>query len=316
MSDWLGTRRLQTDPLGNPQLTCSGGSFGDDMNCVSQLNSAIDATELHFTGKERDSELADDYFGARYYTSNVGRFLTPDWSAQAEPVPYSKLTDPQTLNLYSYVLNNPLSGRDSDGHSCTYGGGPSCAGAPPLGTLTAEFMYSQDAGLEMAKFADLFSGEAAYVSRIQQENVQSATGARLVSISGPNPLELTPLVEHYLGGMETDYTLSDDAFNKFISEMQKDGRLNGDLLPVEGMPDDVFQQQVSAYGTTYALTSGTTTIYYRGGKPVGYRDFWDFDSKPWRSRPVKAELETRGAGLLLNFLTGKPFWVDYGIHPR
>jgi len=33
-------------------------------------------------------------------------------------VPYADLTDPQTLNLYAYVRNNPLSRRDADGH-CT-----------------------------------------------------------------------------------------------------------------------------------------------------------------------------------------------------
>ncbi|HET6207769.1 MAG TPA: RHS repeat-associated core domain-containing protein, partial [Terracidiphilus sp.] len=40
------------------------------------------------TGKERDSESGNDYFGARYYASTMGRFLSPDWSAKAEPVPY------------------------------------------------------------------------------------------------------------------------------------------------------------------------------------------------------------------------------------
>jgi hypothetical protein len=46
----------------------------------------------------------------------MGRFLSPDWSAKEEPVPYAKLDDPQTLNLYSYVRNNPLTGIDADGH--------------------------------------------------------------------------------------------------------------------------------------------------------------------------------------------------------
>jgi hypothetical protein len=31
--------------------------------------------------------------------------MSPDWSAQEEPVPYAKLDNPQTLNLYSYVQN-------------------------------------------------------------------------------------------------------------------------------------------------------------------------------------------------------------------
>ena len=70
----------------------------------------------HFTGKERDTESGNDYFGARYYASSMGRFLSPDWSAKYEPVPYAKLDDPQTLNLYAYVRNNPLSRVDVDGH--------------------------------------------------------------------------------------------------------------------------------------------------------------------------------------------------------
>jgi len=68
------------------------------------------------TGKERDQESGNDYFGARYYASTMGRFLSPDWSAKVEPVPYSKLDDPQSLNLYSYVGNNPLVRVDADGH--------------------------------------------------------------------------------------------------------------------------------------------------------------------------------------------------------
>lgn len=68
------------------------------------------------TGKERDTESGNDYFFARYYSSATGRFLSPDWAAKAEPVPYAKLDDPQTLNLYSYLRNNPLGGIDVDGH--------------------------------------------------------------------------------------------------------------------------------------------------------------------------------------------------------
>jgi RHS repeat-associated protein len=72
-----------------------------------------------FTGKERDTETGLDYFGARYYGSNVGRWMSPDWSDAPEPVPYADLTDPQSLNLYGYVRNNPLSHADADGHCAT-----------------------------------------------------------------------------------------------------------------------------------------------------------------------------------------------------
>ena len=69
-----------------------------------------------FTGKERDAESGLDYFGARYYGSSMGRWMSPDWSAVPVGVPYASLNDPQSLNLYAYVGNNPLSHRDSDGH--------------------------------------------------------------------------------------------------------------------------------------------------------------------------------------------------------
>jgi len=45
--------------------------------------------------------------------------MSPDWAAKPYPVPYSKLDNPQTLNLYAYVGNNPLNRFDPDGHySC------------------------------------------------------------------------------------------------------------------------------------------------------------------------------------------------------
>ena len=46
----------------------------------------------------------------------MGRFMTPDWAAKPEAVPYSSLDNPQSLNLYAYVGNNPLSHVDADGH--------------------------------------------------------------------------------------------------------------------------------------------------------------------------------------------------------
>jgi RHS repeat-associated protein len=76
--------------------------------------------QSRFTGKERDSETGLDYFGARYYGSTMGRWLSPDWSSRPEPIPYANLDNPQSLNLYGYVLNNPLAKFDPDGHiDCT-----------------------------------------------------------------------------------------------------------------------------------------------------------------------------------------------------
>jgi RHS repeat-associated protein len=76
----------------------------------------LERIRSRYTGKERDAESGNDYFGARYYSSSLGRFMSPDWSAKEEPIPYAKLDDPQTLNLYAYVENNPMDRVDPDGH--------------------------------------------------------------------------------------------------------------------------------------------------------------------------------------------------------
>jgi len=77
-----------------------------------------------FEGKERDPESAStaqpqglDNFGARFDSSATGRFMSPDWANKPEPVPYAKLGNPQTLNLYAFAGNNPESAPDIDGHT-------------------------------------------------------------------------------------------------------------------------------------------------------------------------------------------------------
>jgi len=115
LTDWLGTLRATTDAYGVAQGTCTGLPFGDGVTCSGDI-----PDNHHFTGKERDAESGNDYFEARYYSSTMGRFLSPDWSAKEEPVPYAKLDNPQSLNLYSYVLNNPITAFDNDGHEIIF----------------------------------------------------------------------------------------------------------------------------------------------------------------------------------------------------
>jgi RHS repeat-associated protein len=123
-SSLLGTENIDTmqpqtsirmpDTFMTPPLVC--------------LFSAASARPLISTGKERDAESGNDYFGARYYASTMGRWMSPDWSAKSSPVPYATFGDPQSLNLYQYVRNNPLTNRDADGHDCP----PDCGAATDL----------------------------------------------------------------------------------------------------------------------------------------------------------------------------------------
>ena len=80
---------------------------------------AISTTPVHkFTGKERDSESNLDNFLERYYTSQMGRFMSPDLSNIAGDLDES--SNPQSWNAYAYVHNNPLSAVDPNGEDCIY----------------------------------------------------------------------------------------------------------------------------------------------------------------------------------------------------
>jgi RHS repeat-associated protein len=73
------------------------------------------AQNYKFTGKERDPESGLDNFGARYDSSSMGRFMSPD-PANAG----ASLDTPQSWNAYSYVLNNPLNYIDPSGMDCIH----------------------------------------------------------------------------------------------------------------------------------------------------------------------------------------------------
>ncbi len=79
--------------------------FGEEWNPASFRDPRL------FAGKERDAESGFDYFGARHYQGQLGRFAQPDGPEYGDPF------DPQSMNLYTYSFNNPLRYVDPDGHS-------------------------------------------------------------------------------------------------------------------------------------------------------------------------------------------------------
>jgi RHS repeat-associated protein len=111
-SDHLKTTDIVTDAQGNIKNESDLYPWGGELQFSNN-----DSNHYKFTGKERDSETGLDYFGARYYSNGLGRFITPDWAAKATAVPYAAFGDPQSLNLYSYVRNSPIVRVDADGHA-------------------------------------------------------------------------------------------------------------------------------------------------------------------------------------------------------
>ena len=66
-------------------------------------------TDSLYTGQKRDLSTGLYFYGARYYNPAIGMFVQPD-SIVPQP------GNPQSLNRYSYGLNNPLRYTDPTGH--------------------------------------------------------------------------------------------------------------------------------------------------------------------------------------------------------
>ena len=108
------TEFVHTDYLGSTRMvTGVNQAVADSMDYLPfGLQIAGGTTTTHkFTGKERDNESGIDNFGARYYESYIGRFMSPD----PLMILKRKLVDPQQWNMYSYSRNNPLRFMDPTG---------------------------------------------------------------------------------------------------------------------------------------------------------------------------------------------------------
>jgi len=109
--DFLGTSRVMLTSSGAVCYDADFYPFGGERAYTNSCSQ-----NYKFEGKERDTETNNDDFGARYYSPVYGRWLSPDWSSTPAPVPYANLTNPQTLNLYAMVSDNPETFADLDGH--------------------------------------------------------------------------------------------------------------------------------------------------------------------------------------------------------
>ena len=104
-ADHLGSTRLMTDESGQSIKSYEYAAFGQTLGSPGTANN-----ERGFTGHISDTESGLVYMVARYYDPILGRFISAD-SIVPEP------SNPQALNRYSYVYNNPISNIDPTGHA-------------------------------------------------------------------------------------------------------------------------------------------------------------------------------------------------------
>ncbi|MCK5505780.1 MAG: RHS repeat-associated core domain-containing protein, partial [Thermodesulfovibrionia bacterium] len=102
--DHLGSSSVITDSIGNSAQQLYYYPYGE-----IKTNTGSDITKHKFTDQEYDAETGLYYYGARYYDPKLARFISAD-TIVPDPI------NPQSLNRYSYVLNNPLRYIDPTGH--------------------------------------------------------------------------------------------------------------------------------------------------------------------------------------------------------
>jgi RHS repeat-associated protein len=100
------SNRLVTDSSGNTSAQMGHFPFGESWYTAS-------ADKLIFTTYERNGESGNDYAMARYYVSRLGRFASRDPQV-------GTTSDPQSLNRYAYVENNPVNLVDPFGEYAQY----------------------------------------------------------------------------------------------------------------------------------------------------------------------------------------------------
>ena len=108
---------LLTDHLGSTAITANGASgakvaevrykaWGED-----RYTSGTTPTTYRYTGQRWEAGLGLYFYRARWYDPALGRFTQPDLVVKTE--------NPQSLNRFSYVLNNPLKYSDPSGNQAT-----------------------------------------------------------------------------------------------------------------------------------------------------------------------------------------------------
>ena len=153
VSDPLGTTRMALSSAGEILARSDMTPFGQAMNSHS------DADEVPFTGTEQyDSESGLYSYKYRYYNPLLGRWMSPDPSGEE----YASLRNPQSLNLYSYVINDPLKFADQSG-LCGSGSGTCTShyySTPPFppGNMCYDYTTTVNGSVVHGKFIQLWVG--------------------------------------------------------------------------------------------------------------------------------------------------------------
>ncbi|OGG44149.1 hypothetical protein A2841_00385 [Candidatus Kaiserbacteria bacterium RIFCSPHIGHO2_01_FULL_48_10] len=106
-NDWLGGTSAVTNSAGTVVQALDYYPYGSE-----RISSGSNSTDRHYIGERFDSETSMNYLNSRYLQNSRGQFISEDpvfWEQK------QNLTNPQSLNSYSYANDNPILNKDPSG---------------------------------------------------------------------------------------------------------------------------------------------------------------------------------------------------------
>ena len=253
------------------------------------------------TQNELDSESGLYYRNARYQDADIARFLGVDALKEKYP----------SMSSYSYVGGNPVhfidpSGLSPDEYIIDINTGDR-EKISNLGGEDVDFIH-------YGKYEDGGSAFIAYKT-VKAEKARPKENldflGEKIKMKVNSDIEKYLFERYWLG--KGDYHLQVEEFetivsNAIIEKEYEPIKLNNEQI--------IIPKLVNLYDSDrYDAAIGRGTLFYNAkGKPIGFIDFYDFDSKPFGKRKYENEMKTR---LVKNVSpsSAKPFYIWFGVVP-
>ncbi|UXI70686.1 YwqJ-related putative deaminase [Tahibacter amnicola] len=280
------------------------GDFGDRGGTLG-----LPRTIHGFTKHEHADDVALIHMGGRVYDYNLGRFLAVDPIVQSP-------TQSQSLNPYSYVLNNPLSGKDPSGYQ-------SCSETPTQGitagmsctTMVRDSRSANKLGVYTTVVVTDGPTMGAAESAAVSVGVMRSNGAGTVGGTGNGAAASQPSTKSSSADI--------GALNKFADAANQGARSAMLPLTVEmgdrGVSSErtFIQNTLTRYKTGYFVFYHTLTGVFRPFKwmfpEIGVSDFSDEELQTAATWEVAFNVSTLNSGLILKIASGTRATVYSGL---
>ncbi len=252
--------------------------YGEDRDSGDSLN-----TDRKFTGQTEDESIGLYWYQSRAYDPEIGRFVSPD-------VVVPEPGNPQALNRYSYVYNNPLKYVDPSGHSAEWDT-PKWRkdfeeehDREPTG-LDIAYLYhsmqaaSQDRDFSVEYWADKLERAASNVAHSvghAVSNVADSVG-RAATDAYNTASGVSNTVTTWAGFAETSYTVRDPRGRRFIVRQNVGGmaRLKLTLLNATAAvtnANEILSRITLEYGSKLFLHEREHVEQMRDMGPLEYHN--------------------------------------------